>query len=183
MRRLVPRDGSDAGVLHQQDAATIELGSFDADALSLTHTVQCANDRSNRMQAKTTDTPLAGMRLMIVDDDAQTRTMMNELMQVYGAETLWASNARDAARLLSEQAVHVVISDIGLPDLDGYELMRRLRQPGNLASATPAIALTGFAQANDERMALDAGYQGFVTKPIDVAALVALIRQLAQSQV
>jgi CheY-like chemotaxis protein len=131
------------------------------------------------MQANTTNTPLAGLRLMIVDDDVQTRTMMDELLQSYGAETLWASNAREATRLLSEEAVHVILSDIGLPDLDGYELMRRLRQPGTLASETPAIALTGFAQANDEHMAREAGYQGFATKPIDVAALVALIQRLA----
>ena len=116
---------------------------------------------------------------MIVDDDVQTRTMMNELLQSYGAETFWASNARDATRGLGEEAVHVVLSDIGLPDLDGYALMRQLRQSGAISSSTPAIALTGFAQANDERMAREAGYQGFVTKPIDVAALVALIQQLA----
>jgi CheY-like chemotaxis protein len=76
----------------------------------------------------------------------------------------------------------VLVSDIGLPDVDGYELMRRVRRlPAEQGGAVPAIALTGYADVDDSRRALAAGYQLHVSKPIDSAVLAKAVADVARA--
>jgi CheY-like chemotaxis protein len=114
----------------------------------------------------------------------------------HGARVTSAKSAAEAFRVFeqqgsdeitSEQASHVfahelpdvLISDIGMPDEDGYELIRRLRElPADRGGRTPAIALTGYAGRKDRERALDAGYQLHVAKPIEQAELIAAIASL-----
>jgi diguanylate cyclase len=123
--------------------------------------------------------PLDRVRLLILDDDDNTRTMLAELLQLYGATTLTARSAQDAQCLMEQETVHLILSDIGLPDVDGYEFMRTLRRGlAHPKAHTPAVALTGYAQPDDERLAQEAGYNAFMAKPLDVEKLVALIANL-----
>ena len=109
---------------------------------------------------------------MIVDDDVQTRTMMNELMQIYGAETLWASNAREATRMLSQEAVHMVLSDIGLPDLDGFAVATALAA----RARGTRIVLTSSRDTVDHARVVASGARGFLPKDqLCVAALLPLL--------
>ena len=82
-----------------------------------------------------------------------------------------------ALDLLARGAFDVIISDIAMPGLDGYEFIRELRKRG---IETPAIALTAFALADDRRKALSAGYQAHVSKPVDTGALIAAVAWLAE---
>jgi CheY-like chemotaxis protein len=90
-----------------------------------------------------------------------------------------AQNAEDAQRIMKQASVHLVLSDIGLPGIDGYEFMRAFRRNSAQSAAyVPAIAVTGYAQPDDERLAREAGYDAFLAKPLDIDKLVSLIAQL-----
>src|SRR4029077_13295304 len=92
----------------------------------------------------------------------------------YGAAILLAPSAEQALSRLSDDHVDLVVSDIGLPDIDGYDLMQRIRRlPAKNGGATPAIALTAYARSEDRTRAFRAGYQAHLAKPIEPAELVA----------
>jgi CheY-like chemotaxis protein len=104
------------------------------------------------------------------------------VLRRHGAEVLEAASAEDAVSAFQRAVPDVVLSDIGLPDTDGYGLIRRIRAldlPG--ARAVIAVALTGWARTEDRHAALEAGFQAHVAKPIDPAELVALLSRLVQA--
>jgi CheY-like chemotaxis protein len=89
---------------------------------------------------------------------------------------LTAGNAVQALEVLERERPHVLLSDIGMPDVDGYELMRRVRALGSsLGGRVPAIALTAFARSEDRTRALRAGFLQHVSKPVEPSELVATI--------
>jgi CheY-like chemotaxis protein len=90
-----------------------------------------------------------------------------------------AGSAEEAHSLAREMAPEVIISDIGMPDTDGYQLIRELRAK---KIGAPAIALTAFARPEDARRALAAGYQAHLSKPVDPPKLLALVEQLSRSR-
>jgi CheY-like chemotaxis protein len=97
-----------------------------------------------------------------------------------GARTAAVSSAREAMQMMTEFRPHVLVSDIGMPGEDGYAFIRRLRAIGTEGIAdVPAVALTGFAQPEDRRRALRAGFQKFVAKPVEIDELAELVRVLA----
>jgi CheY-like chemotaxis protein len=100
---------------------------------------------------------------------------------MHGAEVLTASSAEEALGLLRETEPMVVVSDIGMPSIDGYEFMRRLRNSSLPRAQIPALALTAFARAEDRDRALAAGFQLYASKPIEPAELVALVETLARA--
>ena len=86
---------------------------------------------------------LTGLRILVVEDEQDTRELLDRLLRSYGADILLVRSADEALSRLSGGHVDLVVSDIGLPDIDGYDLMQRIRQlPANDGGATPAIALT-----------------------------------------
>jgi hypothetical protein len=89
-----------------------------------------------------------------------------------------ASGAKEALDLLTEHPPHIIVSDIGLPDMDGCELMRCIRGTRGAAAGIPAIALTAHAGAEDRKNALRAGYQAHIAKPAEAGELVATIVSL-----
>jgi PAS domain S-box-containing protein len=126
---------------------------------------------------------LGGVRVLLVDDDADTREMLGMVLRQAGAEVAEAAGAEDAVAAFSCDTPDVVLSDIGLPDTDGYGLMRRLRALGpRSAPATIAVALTGWARSEDRAAALEAGFQAHVVKPIDPLQLVALLARLVHAE-
>jgi PAS domain S-box-containing protein len=123
---------------------------------------------------------LMGLRILVVEDEHDTRELLDRLLRSYGADILLARSAEEALSRLSDGIVDLVVSDIGLPDIDGYDLMQRIRQfPANDGGATPAIALTAYARTEDRTRAFRAGYQAHLAKPIEPAELVATIASFA----
>ncbi|AKU94737.1 Two-component hybrid sensor and regulator [Labilithrix luteola] len=108
---------------------------------------------------------LFGVRILVVDDQPDARDMLKEALASYGAVVEVASSASEAVRILQSFEPKVLVTDIGMPDEDGYALLKRIRSlPGRLAKV-PAIAVTAYARAEDARRARSAGFQSHVTKP------------------
>jgi CheY-like chemotaxis protein len=115
---------------------------------------------------------LSGLRVLVVEDDTDARDMLVDVLVGQGAVVRAAGNGVDAVALVATFRPDVLVSDIGLPDMDGYALIRRVRDLGSAAGGgVPAIALTGYADAEDSRRARAAGYQVHVAKPVEGAIL------------
>ena len=123
---------------------------------------------------------LAGLRILVVDDTADTLRLLSFVLERYGAEVLTASSAAEAFEQVTRQAPDVLVSDIGMPGEDGYSLMRRIRalEPER-GGQIPALACTGFSWQYDRGQSLAAGFQAHLAKPIDLTALVHEIAHLA----
>jgi signal transduction histidine kinase len=123
---------------------------------------------------------LDGLRVLLVEDEVDTRDILVRLLGAAGAIVLAVSSAAEAMDSLSHGAgnVDVLVSDLGMPGQDGFDLIREVRDRGYDAEALPAIALTAFVGIPDQRRALDAGFQAHVTKPVDPHALTAAIASL-----
>ncbi|MBN3946111.1 MAG: response regulator [Nostoc sp. NMS7] len=116
---------------------------------------------------------LQNLCILVVDDDADARMLMQTVLQSAGADVLVAASVKEALALLEQQSPTLLISDISMPDEDGFTLIRQVRsrtieQGGQI----PAIALTAFAEAKNEQRILKAGFQLFITKPIEPMELV-----------
>ena len=123
---------------------------------------------------------LAGLRALIVDDEIDTRDFLVTALEQEGAEVTAAASAGEAMRLLERLKPDVLVSDIGMPESDGYTLIRSIRalapEQGGLI---PAAALTAYAREEDRILALKAGFQMHVSKPIEPMKLVAVVAKLA----
>jgi CheY-like chemotaxis protein len=125
---------------------------------------------------------LSGLRVVVVEDDVDARDMLVDVLVAQGADVRAAGNAVDAIELVATWRPDVLVSDIGLPDLDGYALMERVRALGvEGGGGVAAIALTGYADIQDSRRALAAGYQVHVAKPVDAALLTQAVANVADA--
>jgi CheY-like chemotaxis protein len=114
---------------------------------------------------------------LVVDDVADVTEMLSVLMTHAGYEVSTASNAQEAIALAREHQFDVVISDIGMPEMNGYELARAIRLlPGY--ETVPLVAVTGYSMFDDRNRSLTAGFSEHITKPIDPRAFLELIEQL-----
>jgi PAS domain S-box-containing protein len=130
---------------------------------------------------KRTDEELATLRdlkVLLVEDEADGRELLSLLLERRGAVVSAAENAAEALQFLTEGSFDVMISDIGLPGTDGYALIRQVRSSGLSPRDLPAVALTAFARAEDRRLALSAGFQSHVSKPVDASELGTVIASL-----
>jgi CheY-like chemotaxis protein len=119
---------------------------------------------------------LDGVHVLLVEDDDDSRKLLGMMMKRYGARVTATKSAAEALKAFEGELPDVMISDIGMPDQDGYELIRRLRsRPAEKGGATPAIALTGYASKKDRERALSSGYQQHLAKPIEQADMIAAI--------
>ncbi len=102
--------------------------------------------------------------------------MLRRLLEDSGGHVIIADGAASALALLPSVRPDVLVSDIGMPHVDGYELLRRIRRLGPAqGGALPAIALTAFARPEDRKLALDAGFLAHVTKPVEPAEIIAVV--------
>jgi PAS domain S-box-containing protein len=124
--------------------------------------------------------PLSGLRLLLVDDDLDTCEAMAFLLAQAGARVVTASSVPEALNEFERSRPDVLITDIGMPDRDGYDLLRqvRMRSPER-GGGVPAIAMTAYARPEDRDRALAAGFQEHVPKPVDPADLVTVLARLA----
>lgn len=118
---------------------------------------------------------LDGLRVLVVDDEPDARSLVQAILRQYGAEVLVAESAAEARASLRDEQPDVIVSDIGMPDEDGYAFIRRVRADG---SRTPAVALTAYASQQDAQRAFAAGFQKHVTKPVEPARLVGVVANL-----
>ena len=122
--------------------------------------------------------PLDHLRVLVVDDDLNTREMLSIVMQAHGAEVRTAASAAEALRLVQEWCPQLLLSDISMPGEDGYSLIRRVRGLPVAVAALPAVAITAMASAEDREEALRAGFHAHVTKPLHFGTLLDLITTL-----
>jgi PAS domain S-box-containing protein len=121
------------------------------------------------------DARLDDIHVLVVDDQQDSREMLAMLLEQRGARVAQRDSADAALRFLTSTPVDLLIADIAMPRVNGYELMRRLRAGG---SRTPAIAVTAFARAADRRDALECGYATYLAKPVDAVVLARAVRDL-----
>ncbi|PWT88833.1 MAG: histidine kinase, partial [Blastocatellia bacterium] len=120
---------------------------------------------------------LAGLEVMIVEDSTDTLHLLNTLFAQEGAKVVSHSSAAAAISALKEYKPHLIISDIGMPDIDGYTFLKQIRALPGL-HGVPAIAISGYATEDDRARALSVGYLSLIPKPIDVDSLFLLIQEL-----
>lgn len=125
---------------------------------------------------------LDGVRVLLVDDEDDAREVGQAALLELGADVTSAGSAREALALLAAQPVDVLLSDIGMPEMDGLSLVRAVRQQAATA-ALPAVALTAFAMLPDRQAGLAAGFQRYLAKPIDIRLLGSAIREVLQTPV
>jgi CheY-like chemotaxis protein len=115
---------------------------------------------------------LSGVRVLVVDDEHDTREILSVMLTRYGAEIRTAGSAAEAMNVFGQWLPDVLVSDIGMPEEDGYALIKKIRAlPPENGADVPAIALTAFASAQDKRTALAAGFQRHIAKPVEPVAL------------
>jgi PAS domain S-box-containing protein len=123
---------------------------------------------------------LRKLRVLVVEDDPDARALIMRILSDAGAQPLDAASADRALQIIRAQPPDVLVSDIGMPHLDGYEFLRQLRASGHDAARLPAIALTAFSRTQDRDDALAAGFQMHLAKPVRSDALVNAVANLAR---
>jgi PAS domain S-box-containing protein len=122
---------------------------------------------------------IEGLRLLVIDDEQDALALVGEVLRARGAQVHVAKSAQEALEKIATVKPDVIVSDIGMPDVDGYSLMRTIRSlPPEAGGRTPAIALTAYARAEDAQRAFVAGYQMHVTKPVEPSRLATVVANL-----
>ncbi|PYJ11776.1 MAG: hypothetical protein DMF06_01655 [Verrucomicrobia bacterium] len=136
------------------------------------------SQRSVAIDDGATEADLSGVKILVVDDEKDSVEIVRRILGRTGAEVCTAGSMEEALTEFKRFAPHVVLSDIGMPGHDGYELIARLRKlPGG--RTVPAVALTALARSEDRTRALRAGFQLHVPKPVDSAELITVVQNLA----
>lgn len=124
---------------------------------------------------------LEGMTILVVDDSADTTEMVQHLLEIGGASVTAVTSGLEALRVAREKQFDVVLSDISMPGMDGFEFLNRLRDvPGY--HDLPAVALTGFGRPEDIQRAYDQGFFAHLTKPFDIQALACLLQKMPRQR-
>jgi len=146
-------------------------------------TAQAAAQRYVRTDSELTFRPadLKGIKVLVVDDDDDSRILVEQFLSKWGAEVKTAPSGSDALKILKEVIYDIVISDIGMPDMNGYDFIKRMRSLNSATRRIPAAALTAFARTEERYQALNAGYNAHLTKPIEESKLVKEVARLTSS--
>jgi CheY-like chemotaxis protein len=124
---------------------------------------------------------LYGFKVLVVDDDVDTRELLEWVLKRAGAEVVAVSSAKEALEKLEKEKPHVLVSDIAMPEEDGYSLLRRVRGlPPERGGRIPAVALTAHSLVQDRIQSLRAGFQSHVPKPVVPEELVEVIASIVQ---
>lgn len=122
---------------------------------------------------------LYGLKILVVEDDVDTRELIDWVLRRAGAEVVSAGSVREALDALEKERFHLLISDIAMPDEDGYSLLRKVRAlaPSH-GGRIPAIALTAHSMVTDRLQSLRAGFQSHVPKPVVPEELVEVVASI-----
>jgi two-component system cell cycle response regulator DivK len=115
-------------------------------------------------------------RILVIEDQEDNRTILRDLLTSVGYELIEATNGEEGVKLAEQEKPDLILMDIQLPVIDGYEATRRIRVISELKQ-TPIIAVTSYALSGDEAKAREAGCDGYVTKPFSPRALLAKVRE------
>ena len=136
--------------------------------------------RTRRPRSRRQTTLLAGLRALVVDDDRDARELVTDVLRARGMTVTAAASADEGLVALDRDVPDVIVSDIAMPDRDGYELIRQIRQrPPDRGGLVPAVALTAYARPEDSERSLSSGFQLHLAKPVDVEYLVSAVATLA----
>lgn len=123
---------------------------------------------------------LSGTRVLVIDDEADARELLDAALTRYGADVRTAASAEEGIQLFPFWRPDVLVADIGMPVEDGYQLIRRVRAlEGPQGGTIPAVAVTAYAQNDDRARALSAGYDEHLAKPVDLKRLASVVSALA----
>ena len=127
---------------------------------------------------------LTDLRILVVDDDRDARELIRRILGERGARVVVAASAAEAFELVRNSRPNLLLSDIGMPEEDGYDLIRKIRAlPPDEGGSTPAVALTAFARSEDRRRVFLAGYQMHVAKPVEPGELIAVCAAMLRQSV
>jgi signal transduction histidine kinase/CheY-like chemotaxis protein len=164
--------GAGTGATFEVRLPSVVMPSLDSVTRSGAGSVMPAGDVDPSM--------LEGLSVLVVDDEEDARLLLQTVLSQYGAEVRVASTAADAIAAVDARVPDVLLSDIGMPNEDGYALMRRVRARASAdGGLIPAIAITAYASAGDRLAAQDAGFHAHIAKPFDPADVARLVRQIA----
>ena len=123
--------------------------------------------------------PLTGLQVLIVEDEVDTRDLLSLMLEEYGANAIAVASAKEALEAVLKLQPDVIVSDIGMPECDGYSLLRQVRTlPAAAGGEIPAIALTAYASNEDRHQAISAGFQLHLAKPVNPTELVEAIAKI-----
>jgi signal transduction histidine kinase/ActR/RegA family two-component response regulator len=125
---------------------------------------------------------LSGLRILVVDDDADTLRMMTTALTKRHATVTAVSSAREALKAVKKNRPDVLVSDIAMPDEDGYGLIRKIRALDKESQPIPAVAITAYAKEEDRNRALSSGFQVYIAKPVEVSELVSVVAKAARRE-
>lgn len=168
--------------LHGGDVRAASPGKNAGSTFTVTLPIatQPATTESERPSSEPVALDLRGIRVLVIDDEADVRSAVSRLLEKRGAEVTTLEGGKEVVALLARFRPHVLLIDIGMPDEDGYSLIRRIRQLSEGAGGKiPAISLTAHAREEDRDRALAAGFQNHLPKPVELASLIASIRALS----
>ncbi|MEJ1098205.1 MULTISPECIES: CheR family methyltransferase [unclassified Pseudoxanthomonas] len=134
-------------------------------------------EKSRENEAEEQNNPLTGLNVLLVDDTTDTVEALQALLELEGAQVMAATSGQEALDLAEAKQFDLVVSDIGMPGMDGHDFMKALRQRPAYAT-TPSVALTGFGSSRDIENALAAGFTAHIGKPVSLASLLEAIRKL-----
>jgi len=119
---------------------------------------------------------MAGERVLVVEDNDKNMKLVRDVLQATGYSTLEATTGEEAVELALSQAPALVLMDVQLPGIDGVEALEKMRQNESTASI-PVLALTAQAMSGDRERFLEAGFDGYLAKPVDVRELIEAVRE------
>jgi CheY-like chemotaxis protein len=143
--------------------------------------VRREHPQTERRDALTGLGNLQGIRVLAIDDEEDALTLLRVVLEAAGAEVTTLSSPVTALECIAEIKPHVVVVDLGMPEMDGFELIVRIRKSADPAVRhVPAAALTAFARSEDRTKALRSGFEMHLAKPVDPGELVASVATLAR---
>ncbi len=142
---------------------------------------QREHPRTSKGQLTECPPALDGAHILVVDDERDSRALVERILEECGALVTGAASAKEGLAALQRQKIDVIVSDIGMPETDGYQFIRAVRKlPEAEGGTSPAIALTAFARSEDRQRAMLAGFDLHIAKPVEPAELIAVVARLAR---
>ncbi len=134
-------------------------------------------------EARKLSSPLTSLQILVVDDDEDSRFYISTVLEADGASVTTVASAAEALDILPQLQPDVLVCDIGMPEEDGYTLIRKVRVLSpDQGGEVPAVALTAYADSEDRIRALEAGFQSHLPKPVDPDALVVAVAEVVKTE-
>lgn len=119
---------------------------------------------------------LSGRKVLVVDDEEEILVIIRLMLELHGAEVITSLTAAEGLEQVQTQRLDLIISDISMPHMDGYQFIQAVRNlPTHKGKGTPALALTAFSRSQDRTRALNAGFQAHLSKPVSLQVLIQTI--------